>query len=390
MARCSASRVVGTWRMSSTRHEIRQIIELTGKYRLIEENTEGANAFAFRAHHVPLDIPVFLKVLDADPSGDLYEEPRFLVEATKSDGSESNLVRVHDAQRLGKEFILVAMEFVEGGSILSRLSDGPFPMMEAVGAAIGILHGLGQLHSSLLVHRDIKPANVLLTQRYGRIWPKITDFGSVARLSCAGSCVTASRHSALYVPPEGWETPSRYDVRSDLYQVGLVLFEMVHGSLPYDGESYLDRQAKRDIRELGGQSLRGLSSFDQCKVVERAIARASAGKGIISFRPLQPFVPTSLARVINKAVSADPAIRYQTPSEMIGDLEALLLPNWKLSSTTGQIHAQAWSGWDWCVERDPRQSEQWVVLRSRQNSGNFRRWKNAPNQRAACRLVFDV
>jgi serine/threonine protein kinase len=376
--------------MSSTRDEIHQLINSTGKYKLLEENTEGANAFAFRAHHVPLDLPVFLKVLDADLNGDLYAEPRFLVEATLVDGGESNLVRVHDAQRLGKEYVLVAMEFVEGGSILSRLNFGPFPMMEAVGAAIGILHGLGQLHSSLLVHRDIKPANVLLTQRYGRIWPKISDFGSVARLAEIGSCVTASRHSALYVPPEGWATPSRYDVRSDLYQVGLVLFEMVHGPLPYDGESYLDRGAKREIRSLGAQTLQGLNAFDRCQVVEHALARASEGKGVTSFRPLQPFVSASLARVINKAVAANPASRYQTPSEMIGDLEALMLPKWKASPCGGQFHAQAWSGWNWCVEKDPRQPEQWVVLRSRQQASSFRRWATAPSPRAACRLVSDV
>jgi len=375
--------------MSSTRQEIQQLIDATGKYKLLGENTEGANAFAFKAHHVPLDLPVFLKVLDADLSGDLFAEPRYLVETTSADGGESNLVRVHDAQRLGDEYVLVAMEFVEGGSILSRLTAGSFPMMEAVGAAIGILHGLGQLHSALLVHRDIKPANVLLTQRYGRIWPKITDFGTIARLSSVGSSVTASRHSALYVPPEGWSTPSRYDVRSDLYQVGLVLFEMVHGSLPYDGESYLDREAKREIRALGAQTLRGLSDFDQCQVVEHALARTSAGKGVTSLRPLQPYVPSSLARVINKAVAPDPATRYQTPSEMIGDLEALMLPNWMLSPCGSQFVATAWSGGDWSIKPEPKKSGHWTVVRSRQGTGNFRRWETATSPRIACRLVTE-
>ena len=375
--------------MSSTRQEIQQLIDTTGKYKLLGENTEGANAFAFKAHHVPLDLPVFLKVLDVDLSGDLFAEPRHLVETTSADGGESNLVRVHDAQRLGDEYVLVAMEFVEGGSIFSRLTAGSFPMMEAVGAAVGILHGLGQLHTALLVHRDIKPANVLLTQRYGRIWPKITDFGSIARLSSVGSSVTASRHSALYVPPEGWATPSRYDVRSDLYQVGLVLFEMVHGPLPYDGESYLDREAKREIRALGAQTLGGLSDFDQCQVVEHALARTSAGKGVTSFRSLQPYVPSSLARVINKAVAPDPASRYQTPSEMIGDLEALMLPNWMLSPCGARFVANAWSGWDWSIRQDPKQPGHWAVVRSRQGTDNFRRWDTTTSPRVACRLVTE-
>lgn len=376
--------------MSTTLQDIQQLIAATGKYRLEAENTEGANAYAFRAHHEPLDLPVFLKVLYPDPSADLFAEPRLLVEATRTEGNESNLVRVHDAQRLGDDFVLVAMEYVDGGSILSRLSGGPLPMMEAVCAAIGILHGLAQLHQALLVHRDIKPANVLISQRHGRIWPKITDFGSVARLAHASASVTASRHSALYVPAEGWATPSRYDVRSDLYQVGLVLFEMVHGALPYNDDAYLDREARKELRELAAASGGGVDDFDRQKVVDRALARAASGKGVISFGQMQPYVPKSLARIINKAVSPAPAARYQTPSEMIGDLEALRLPDWRLAPCGEQYAANAWSGWDWSIGKDPKKPEQWVILRSRQAATNFRRWAAAESARAACRLVMEA
>ena len=187
------------------------------------------------------------------------------------------------------------MEYVEGGSILSRLGSGPLPLMEAVGAAVGILHGLAQLHQALLVHRDIKPANVLLSRRYGRIWSKITDFGSVARLTHAEASVWASRHSALYVPPEGWATPSRYDVRSDLYQVGLVLFEMAHGSLPYNDEAYLDRDAKRELQELAPPA-NGIAPFDRNRVVDRALARAASGKGVTAFGKIQPYVPPEFGK----------------------------------------------------------------------------------------------
>jgi serine/threonine protein kinase len=375
--------------MSTTLQDIQQLIAATGKYRLEVENTEGGNAYAFRAHHVPLDLPVFLKVLDPDPNGDLFAEPRLLVEATRTEGNESNLVRVHDAQRPGDNFVLVAMEYVDGGSILSRLSGGPLPMMEAVCAAIGTLHRLAQLHQALLVHRDITPANVLISQRHGRIWPKITDFGSVARPAHPSASVT-SRHSALYVPAEGRATPSRYDVRSDLYQVGLVLFEMAHGALPYNDDAYLDREARKELRELAKASGGGVDDFDRQKVIDRALARAAAGKAVISFGQMQPYVPKSLARIINKAVSPDPAARYQTPSEMIGDLEALRLPDWRLAPCGEQYAANGWSGWDWSIGKDPKKPEQWVVLRSHQAATNFRRWAAAESARAACRLVMEA
>ena len=375
--------------MSTDLQEIRQLIAATEKYTLEAENTEGANAYAFRAHHVPLDQPVFLKVLYSDPDGDLFAEPRLLVEATRTDGNDSSLVRVYDAQRLGEEYVLVAMEYVEGGSILSRLNSGPLPLMEAVDAAVGILHGLAQLHQALLVHRDIKPANVLLSQRYGRIWPKITDFGSVARLTHADASVMASRHSALYVPPEGWATPSRYDVRSDLYQAGLVLFEMIHGPLPYDDDTYLDRVAKRELRELAASG-NGVDPFDRNQIVNRALARAASGKGMTAFGELQPYVLRNSARIINKAIARDPAARYQKPSDMIGHLEALRLPNWQPSPCGRRYVAHGWSGCDWSVEPDPKKPGQWVVFRRRQAAANFRRWATAQSASAACRRVMEA
>ena len=380
---------MGTRPLSTDLQEIRQLIAATGKYKLGAENTEGSNAYAFRAHHVPLDQQVFLKVLETDLDGDLFAEPRLLVEATKSDANDSNLVRVYDAQRLGEEYVLVAMEYVEGGSILSRLNSGPLPLMEAVDATVGILHGLAQLHQALLVHRDIKPANVLLSQRYGRIWPKTTDFGSVARLTHANASVTASRHSALYVPPEGWATPSRYDVRSDLYQAGLVLFEMVHGPLPYDDDAYLNRVAKRELQKLA-TSANGIGDFDRNQIVNHALARAASGKGVTAFGKKQPYVPRNLARIINKAVAPDPAARYKTPSDMIGHLEAVRLPNWQPSSCGRRYVAHEWSGRDWLVEPDPKKSEQWVVMRSRTAARNFRRWATTRDASAAFRRVTEA
>jgi hypothetical protein len=219
--------------MSTTREDIINIIKAASKYELRDENTEGMNAYAFVARHRPLDRDVFLKVYDADPSSaELFREPRFLVEVTHGDDRASNLVEIYDAELLGDQYVLVAMEYVDGGSILRQLESGPFGLMDAIGSAVGLLHGVARLHAAGLVHRDIKPANVLLTRR-GDLWvPKLGDFGSVARLASPIATVSASRHSALYVPPEGWAEPSCYGIRSDLYQVGMVLHEMVNGALP--------------------------------------------------------------------------------------------------------------------------------------------------------------
>jgi serine/threonine protein kinase len=368
---------------------IRKLIAETKKYRLESENEEGANAYTFRAHHLNLDLPVFLKVIDADTSQDLFLEPRLLVEATKVREGDSNLVRVYDAELLGNDYVLIAMELVPEGSVLSRLKTGPMPLMDAVNAAIGILHGLAQLHQALLVHRDIKPANVLLSSRHGRVWPKITDFGSVARIAHGLANVTASRHSALYVPPEGWASPSQYSTLSDQYQVGIVLYEMVNGSLPYDGEAYFDRIAQQELAALKTRMNGRIDEVDRQLIANQAIARAACNKGVIRFGSSKSYMPKSISRIIKRATASAASQRYNAISEMIGELEALQFPNWFPSACGRKLTATHWRDWDWKVENCPKNQVEWTVWRSRAGANSFRRWYEAQCPVDACRKVND-
>jgi len=369
---------------------IRQLIAATNKYRLDSENEEGANAYAYRAHHLPLDQPVFLKVIDADTSKDLFSEPRLLVEATKVREGDGNLVRVYDAELLGNDYVLIAMELVPDGSVLSRLKSGPMPLMEAITAAIGILHGLAQLHQALLVHRDIKPANVLLSSRHGRVWPKITDFGSVARIAHRGATVTASCHSALYVPPEGWASPSQYSTLSDQYQVGIVLYEMVNGSLPYKGEAYFDRIARKELNALKTTMNDAIHEVDRQLIANQAIARAACGKGVIEFGKNKSYMPKSLSRIIKRSTASDASRRYNSLSEMIGELEALQFPNWSPSSCGNKLIATHWRDWDWEVENCSKNPLQWTVKRSRLGANSFRLWCKSDCPMDACKKVNEL
>lgn len=376
--------------MATSQENIRELIDQIGKYTLGDENTDGMNAYAFKAKHLHLDRDVFLKIYDASPDRtDLFEEPRFLVEATAQQGGPSHLVEVLDAEKLGDEWVLVAMEYVDGGSILKAIENGPLPLMDAIGVAKGILTGLSVLHDTLLVHRDLKPANILLGSRDGVLHPKIGDFGSVARLSSAEVTVKASRHSALYVPPEGWQEPSEYSFRSDIYQVGLVLSEMVHGPLPYDDACYLDRTAKSEIKDCGCKIITELDPFDRCQIVDAALARRSAARRILLMGPKQPYPGRKLKQIINRATNPDPTKRYGKPIDMLNELNGLSFPNWM--PCDDHHLALNCNGWDWKIECKNKRdgSQEFYAKRSRQGAGKFIKKHTASSHEEAFKWVSD-
>ncbi len=374
--------------MSQSRKEIVSLINSIGKYQLQGENTQGMNAYAFTAKHVPLNCNVFLKIYDASSERvDIFQEPRFLVEATSGTSSSDHLVNVLDAEKLNDDWVLVAMEFVDGGSVLDAITNGPLPLMDAINVAMNILHGLSCLHNACLVHRDIKPANILLTNQSERLHSKFGDFGSVARLDNPNATVNASKHSALYVPPEGWQQPSAYGIRSDIYQVGLVMAELINGPLPYGEEPYLDRKAKAEIRKLGASCFFELSEWDRCQVVNNALARRSASRKILSLIPDQPFMNRTLKKVINTATHPDPKQRYRSAMDMCNALNSLHFPNWELLENG--YSASNWMDWDWFVESvTKRLRTEFYIKRSRCGTDSFRRWYVAESFEEAFGNVF--
>lgn len=356
--------------------EIRARIAETGKYEILSADTEGMNSYGFHARHLPLNAPAFLKVYDVDPDGaDLFGEARLLKQMTDQQGASGNLVQILDCERLADDAVLIAMEFVSGGSLLTRLrTHGEFPFMDALKVTVGILHGVAQLHASNKVHRDLKPANILIDAATRQV--KIGDFGSVSELDDSGLALRTSRRSALYIPPEG---PAIHRRESDLYQVGMVLHELINGSFPPDEEAYLDREALRQIRRLNASSLHGLGRFEQCQVINAAIQRRSSARRLLDLVPVLSYVPDEVMRIVRKGTAPAAENRYRSASEMIGAIERVNHPNWHADG--GCFAASGWRGSDWRV-RQVREK----FIAERQKSAGWRHWREA----SFAKTLFDA
>lgn len=350
--------------------EIQAALESRGRFSILSEISEGANAFSFRAHDPLLQRDVFLKVIyySDEVATDLLQEPRVLVRATQSSPPPENLVQVFGAELLEVErerFLCLQMECVNGSSLSAVLATEAFGQLDAVKIAIGILHGLSRLHYCRILHRDLKPANIVLAGAT----PKIADFGSAAVLPEGTTQVPRSRHSALYVPPEGWGDNPYFCIASDIYQVGMILYEIVNGPLEYSLRHYLTPRVLRELQAQGCDQ-NSLDDYETSCAANRGIAQlCGSGNLLMHGRPPRPYYSPKLRRVIAEATNPTPERRFENTADFIAKLNQLDIPNWKVISET-ELVASNWRGWDWKVHLNGHGVS---ISRARRGTEGYRR-----------------
>jgi eukaryotic-like serine/threonine-protein kinase len=266
--------------------------KLSGRYRIEDEIGSGGMSTVYCAFDETLERRVAVKVMHSDLSSDPAALERFRREArTVAQLSHPHVVMVIDAgEDQGHPYIV--FEHIRGETLKERVRrEGPLPIAEAVAYAIEIGRALGDAHERGLVHRDVKPQNVLIDEE-GRA--KVTDFGIALGLEPEG--LTAAGRvvgTTDYVSPEqamGQEVTGQ----SDVYSLGVVLFEMLTGAVPFKGDSSVS-VAMKHVRE-----------------------------GIPDIQRRRPGVSAALAGVLERATAKELPNRYPTMAAFVHDLEEVL------------------------------------------------------------------
>ena len=204
-------------------------------YRVEEHLGGGAMGVVYRATDVHLDRPVALKFLPREIAIKDDAELRFANEAKAASALDHpHIVTVYDIDRTDEGQLFIAMAYYPGATLKSKIARGPLRRRDAVLYAVQIAEGLEEAHRHGIIHRDIKPSNVLVTEQDKA---KIVDFG-LARL-VESSTVTDSGAvlgTALYMSPEQILGRTA-DCRTDLWSLGVLLFEMITGQLPFEGDN---------------------------------------------------------------------------------------------------------------------------------------------------------
>ncbi len=266
---------------------------VAGRYELEELVGSGGMSSVFRAHDALLERKVALKILHEQYTSDEDYVERFRREARAVAGlSHPNIVTVIDrGEQDGRQFIV--FEYIDGES-LKQLVDrtGPLPVDQAVGLTLQIARALAFAHQQGLVHRDVKPQNVLLNDD-GRA--KVTDFG-IARSLDVQQGMTQSgtvMGTSDYIAPEQ-ARGERVDEQTDVYSLGVVLYELLTGEVPFPGENFV------------------------------AVAMRHINEPPPSARERRPDVSPRLDAAIKRAMAKEPGDRFGSMGDFVGELEAAL------------------------------------------------------------------
>lgn len=273
---------------------------IQNRYEIIEEVGSGGMSVVYKAKCHVLNRFVAIKVLKPEFSDDKSFVSKFRVEAQSAAGlSHPNIVNVFD---VGEEngFYYIVMELVEGITLKEYIQqNGRLPYQTALDFIMQIAAGIEVAHEHHTIHRDIKPQNIIVS-RNGTL--KVTDFG-IAKAATSNTIASSAMGSVHYISPE--QARGGYsDERSDIYSLGITLYEMLTGRVPFEGENNV------------------------------TVALMHIQSEMIPPREYYPDIPIGLERIVLKATQKKPERRYLTTNAMLADLRKISMdPNAEVGVT---------------------------------------------------------
>lgn len=274
---------------------LRKGMFLADRYEIIEQIGTGGMSDVYKAKCHKLNRFVAIKVMKSEFSEDKTFVSKFRAEAQSVAGfTHPNVVNVYD---VGDEngIYYIVMELVEGITLKKYIEKrGKLPFKEAVSIAIQVANGLDAAHKHHIVHRDIKPQNIIISKE-GKV--KVTDFG-IAKVASSSTINSSSTMGSVhYISPE--QARGGYsDARSDLYSLGITIFEMLTGTVPFDGDSTVAVAVQHIQDEIPAPS---------------TVAND---------------IPVSMDKIVLKLTQKKPDRRYQSAAELITDLKkSLVMPD---------------------------------------------------------------
>jgi serine/threonine protein kinase/lipoprotein NlpI len=264
-------------------------------YRILEEIGAGGMAIVYKAEDINLKRLVALKFLPPQLTVNKETRKRFITEAQSASALDHpNICTIFEIGKSEDDQMFIAMGFYDGETLKDKISRGPLDTKEAINITLQTAEGLSKAHEKGIIHRDIKPANIMIT---GDGVVKILDFG-LAKLSGHTTLTKTGTMlgTAVYMSPEQ-ASGEKVDHRSDIWSLGILLYEMLSGKPPFQGDN------------------------------EQAVVYAILNKDPKPIASYRKDLPDYIEKAIYKSLVKDPDNRYQTIQELVKDLKAKSAPD---------------------------------------------------------------
>lgn len=283
---------------------IRPGMYISDRYEIVEKVGSGGMADVYKAKDQRLNRYVAIKVLKSEFSADKKFVSKFRGEAQSAAGlSHPNIVNVYDVGE-DEGLYYIVMELVEGITLKNFIErKGKLEVKEAVGIAIQIAMGMEAAHNNHIIHRDIKPQNIIISKA-GKV--KVTDFG-IAKAATSNTITSNAMGSVHYISPE--QARGGYsDEPSDIYSLGITMYEMLSGRVPFTGENTV------------------------------AVALLHIQEEAVPLREIDESIPVSVEKIVQKCMQKKPEYRYASASALIADLKrSITNPNGNFVSIAAPV-----------------------------------------------------
>jgi len=288
--------------------EIKECIKkLSSDFTFYRESSKGANGYLFFGDNKITNAKIALKFYYWGNNKDFHAEPQKL-----SQINSENVIKILNASFLNDEWAYFITPLCEYGDIDDFIETTDIGNHKAIDIVSQILIGISYLHHERFIHRDLKPSNIYLCDEEKVV---IGDFGSVKHIPEGLNTIPASSHSILYRPPESVTTNS-YGLSGDIYQIGIVLYQLLGGYLPYHEMAWLNKKELSHYNKL-------TNDVDKSIFIDQCLKHKIIKSKLLDISSLPPWVPDNIRRVIKKACHKDPTKRFSTASDFKAKLHQI-------------------------------------------------------------------
>ena len=354
---------------------------LASEYKLtgIIPIDEGGQSYSFKAYDPILQRNVFIKVYwySEKHKDSLLAEPRSLSTLFNSNpNTRVHIANIYDVSTINidnEEYLFMKMEFCGDKNIGQIMEEGNISVHDAISYAKQLCEGLHFLHSANILHRDIKPENLMIDQNIC----KLIDFGSIAGISSINDFTIkgTSIKTKNYTPPEAFSVDKIYGKFSDIYQIGLVLYEILNSRIVID-YSKLPRGFLSKYEKKLGKKLKDFSNFERSDLDNLIIETFSKKNQFMSlFSQPKPYLPKKALNIIKQITNPDYTKRPATCFELRNILSNLIIPNW-FEINENSYSVTNWKGKDYKLYRSSKNNS-WTIESSTHGTLNYRKKSTA-------------